>query len=398
MDSERDEILRKWQDRIRIVPVAYRWLAFSAAAVQIILFTSPYYSSIPPVVLLVTVGVYTFVRMTYPFSWHQNRIVTFSVLSLDVIICFLLVLSTGAIYSPFLLYTLVPVVTSALLLELKYTIGIAGLTGVYVIGSQIWNPFYPIQLSQPELSYFLVYVIAVCLAAFLPYLINANLRQRLEFGDIIRERKRLSREIHDGVAQTVFTLRWQVQLVERRLLEMGISVPEVKELVRLAAEAHKDTRECLEILRTYSGDRRFMPNLQEYLNQFDHNTEIKVNFENGTTELHQDIWTELELLRICKEALTNIRKHAQAPHVQIKFRSAHGRLYISISDDGCGFDAIAYYRNGMQNERHGLSVMQERAKAIGGKFRVLSMPGRGTEVQIEVPANQHRGKSLWLSQ
>jgi signal transduction histidine kinase len=70
---------------------------------------------------------------------------------------------------------------------------------------------------------------------------------------------------------------------------------------------------------------------------------------------------------------------------------------VSIADDGCGFDALAYYQGGMQqNGGHGLAVMRERAESIGGKLRVLSLPGRGTEVQVEVPANNQTGRWPWL--
>jgi len=68
---------------------------------------------------------------------------------------------------------------------------------------------------------------------------------------------------------------------------------------------------------------------------------------------------------------------------------------VSIADDGSGFDALAYYRDGAQTTSQGLAVMRERAESIGGGLRVLSMPGQGTEIQVQVPANPRRGRLLW---
>ena len=94
--------------------------------------------------------------------------------------------------------------------------------------------------------------------------------------------------------------------------------------------------------------------------------------------------------------MTNIRKHSEAHNVQVKVRSVDDHVEVSITDDGCGFDALAFYRDGAEAKGHGLAVMRERAESIGGRFRVLSMPGQGTEVQVEVPSKSHRSRWSWL--
>jgi len=82
-----------------------------------------------------------------------------------------------------------------------------------------------------------------------------------QYEDIIQERQRLSREIHDGVAQTLSALRWQAQLLTRRLRAMGIELEEIKQLEVLTEKARMDTRESIELLRSYT-DSGFMPNLK----------------------------------------------------------------------------------------------------------------------------------------
>lgn len=346
---------------------------------------------IPPVILLPGVGIYTLVKVLHPFRWYDRSIFRFSLLGTDIAVCIFLVISTGGLYSSFLLYTLSPLVTAALFLDRKVTFSIAGLSTAYVIGSHLGNPFLPAPLALPELSYFLFYMTAVWLTAALPYLINVNLRQQLQSQAILQERKRLSREIHDGTAQTVSALHWRVQLLRRRLAEMNIDMNEVGELERLAERARQDIRDSLELLRNYTGNGSILSHLKDYLEHFKKETNIDFVLDAEATELHLEALVELELLRICQEALTNIRKHSRAHNVQIKIKSVDGHYSVNISDDGRGFDALAYYRDGAHVNGHGLAVMRERTESIGGKFRVLSMPGQGTEVQVEVPANPRRG-------
>ena len=396
MNRQTDQILSKWQDRITVVPSAYRWLAFAIATVQIFLFPLAHYSLLSPIFLVTVVGLYTLLKTLRPFRCHETGIIIFGILGADLAVCIFLVVSTGGLYSPFLLYTLTPVLTAALLLDRVITFGITVLSGAYVIGAHLANPFFPTQFSLRELSYFLVYIIAASLAAALPYLINVNFRQRLQAEDTLRERQRLSREIHDGTAQTLSALRWQAQLLHRRLMTMGIELDEAKQLEILAEKARQDTRESLELLRSCTGNGGFLPHLKGYLEQLSQEGNLAFRLDAEDGELRLEAPVEVQLLRICQEALTNIRKHSGAYHVGVKVKSVDKRLEVSIADDGCGFDALAYYQDGAQAKGHGLAVMRERAESIGGRLRILSMPGQGTEIQVEVPANHRPSRWLWV--
>ena len=396
MSYQKDQIPSKWQARIGVVPAVYRLLAFAIAAGQIFLFSPLYQSVIPPLALVTAVGIYTVAKALHPLRWHRCGILGYSLLGVDIAVCIFLVMSTGGIYSPFLLYTLTPVLTAALLLDGRVTFSIAGLSVTYVIGSHVFNPFFATQLSLSELSYLLIYMIAICLTATLPYLINVNLRQRLQSQDILQERQRLSREIHDGTAQTLSALRWQVQLLRRRLTGMGIDLDEAKQLEELAQKAHHDTRESLELLRNYTSSDSFLLYLKDYQKRLSQDSDIAFRLDIEIGKLHLEASVGLELLRICQEALANIRQHSEAHNVQVKVRAVGNHLEVSIADDGCGFDVLAFYHDGVEAKGHGLAVMRERAESVGGRLRVLSMPGQGTEIQVEVPANFHRSRLPWL--
>ena len=394
MNQPLTHVLGKWQKRIGVVSSGYRLVAFIIAAIHLLVLNSNHYSLIPTVALVIGVGIYTLFKALYPLEWHRTGISGRSLLVTDIVICIFLVFSTGGLNSPFLLYTLAPVLTSALLLDAKVTFGIAGLSMAYVAICQLFNPFVTIEYTLPALSYFLVYVISLGLIATLPYLTNANLRRRLQSEDILRERQRLSREIHDGAAQTMAALCWQVQLLHRRLTEAGVDLPEVRVLEKLAERARQDIREPMELLRTYNGNGALLPYLKDYLEHLKRESHINFRLETEP-EIHLESPVELELLRICQEALTNVRLHSRAHNIEVKLKRVNKHLEVSIADDGCGFDALPYYHSGVEGRGHGLSVMQERAESTGGSLRVLSMPGQGSEVQVEVPCAPHRGRLLW---
>ena len=381
----------RWQWYIWLALSGYRLLAFAIAA--IVMFTLPsvfQVSVLPPHILVTCVGIYSLFKALQPLRWYQGGILSLSALGIDIAICIFLVMSTGGLYSPFLLYTLAPVLIAAISLDNKVTFGIAGLSVAYVIGIQLYNPFFPTQFSFSELGYFLVYLAAICLASVLPYLTNINLRQRLQAQDILQERQRLSREIHDGIAQTLCGLRWQVQLLHQRLTEMGIDLDEVKELEKLTERAHQDTRESLELLHNYNSDGDFYSHLKEYVEHLKQDTKIDFQLDIQAAELDMPSLVELQLLRICQEALTNIKRHSAARNVSIKLKPVNKHLEMSIADDGYGFDGVAYHDK-RQVRGYGLTIMKERADSIGGQFKVLSVPGKGTEIQVEVPLTPHKG-------
>ncbi len=224
-----------WQGYVGIVPAVYRGFAFAIGVAQIFLFPTAYQSVIPAILVVSAVGTYTLLKAFYPLRWYAGDILSHTVLGADIAICLFLVLSTGGLHSPFLAYSLVPVLTAALVADRKLTLGIAALFLAGVGFGHLANPL----ITPPpfELGPFFLYGMAVSLTAILPYLINANLRQRLHSQDVLQERQRLSHEIHDGSAQTLAGLRWLAQVIRRRLAERGIDLDEVRQLENLAEKS-----------------------------------------------------------------------------------------------------------------------------------------------------------------
>src|SRR5690606_40933847 len=89
---------------------------------------------------------------------------------------------------------------------------------------------------------------------------------------------------------------------------------------------------------------------------------------------------EIQLIRIIQEAMTNVRRHAQASRVAIRFEDSDEMLRVTIEDNGRGFDP-----NKVEGARFGLRIMRERAASVGGRLTIETQPGEGTRVIAEMP-------------
>lgn len=213
---------------------------------------------------------------------------------------------------------------------------------------------------------------------------NAQLRAQVQQMAIVEERYRLAREIHDGLAQTLGALGWQMDFLQN-LVKSGdtATAAELIDAARQAVrEAYKDVRETIDGLRLavdHSGGLASV--LTEYVEEFRQRTGLAVELTTPAGEVPLTPEASLQLLRIAQECLTNVRKHAAASHVWVELRSLPGRVELTVADDGRGFDPEA--PRGRQHV--GLVAMRERVHSLGGTLTVATRPGHGTRVTATVP-------------
>jgi len=216
-----------------------------------------------------------------------------------------------------------------------------------------------------------------------------ELARQMEHLVIVQERERISREIHDGLAQALALLNMRVN-VAQGLLAAGQNEQARKELAEASQvidAANRDVREAITALRLTSPKGiNFCPTLQEFVLDFGARNNLSVDFAmaNGTRAVVLAPLVEAQLMRIIQEALTNIRKHARAEHVQVTLARRGARLVVSVQDDGQGFDMDAVL-SGQNKKSFGLTTMHERASGIGGFLDVQTQIGSGTRVTISVP-------------
>ncbi len=217
---------------------------------------------------------------------------------------------------------------------------------------------------------------------------NARLNEQIQALAVEAERIRLSREMHDGLAQVLGYVSTKAQAVEAFMAKGDVDVAQeqVRELSQAARKVYQDIREGILALRSQIGpDQELKGVLEEYVNEYQLQLHkpVEVQWNLHPEDIDLTPLQEVQILRIVQEALTNVRKHAEAGHVSVRFTARDADLEIEVADDGIGFNPMAVRRG--EWPHLGLQTMQERAEAIGGNFEVDSTIGRGTVVRVRVP-------------
>ena len=213
---------------------------------------------------------------------------------------------------------------------------------------------------------------------------NARLRTQVERAAVAAERSRLARDLHDSVTQTLFS----ASLIAEVLPKLTQRNPD--EAVRRLEELRQLTRGALAEMRTLllelRPSRLTEVGLGDLLRQLTEaiNGRARVPIDlavEGLCDLPPDV--QVSLYRTAQEALNNVAKHAQAGRVTVSLRCQSKAVKLSIKDDGRGFKPENVAPGSL-----GLTIMRERAEAIGADLRIQSKIGRGTQVSVVWKTNQ----------
>jgi signal transduction histidine kinase len=158
----------------------------------------------------------------------------------------------------------------------------------------------------------------------------------------------------------------------------------VEQLQRTVRNAVDRLRQLMFELRPPALDRDgLVAAVRMYLEQSRRESGLEVTLKHRLF-IDPDQATRLALYRIVQEAVTNVRKHAQAKAATVTIEEREGGTFILVADDGVGFDAS----NGSPPGHLGLSAMREHAEIAGGRLSIRSRPGAGTSVEVWVPAQE----------
>lgn len=215
---------------------------------------------------------------------------------------------------------------------------------------------------------------------------NAQLHLQIGHLAVLEERYRLSREMHDGLAQTLSYLGWQMDHLGTLLRNgrLELLATELAEARRMVREAYLDVREAIDGLRLAVDHPGGLPvTLQQYLADFSVRTGIVTEFERHGDGPGLTSVAALQLLRIAQEALINVRKHAGARHVWVRLNQARDYCELTITDDGQGFDP----KQPRDHHHLGLATMRERAQSLGGTLTIATGPRQGTRIIAIIPTS-----------
>ena len=198
----------------------------------------------------------------------------------------------------------------------------------------------------------------------------------------LEERARLSRELHDGLAQEL----WLAKLKAGRLATVTPAGSEqaalVGELVTAIDTGLADARQAVSALRVGPADDHttLCDLMRRHVDDFADRFGIRAEFECDNQVPRMGPRAEAEVLRIAQEALNNVRRHADATLVRVRLEGHEDTLLLTVRDNGRGFDHEAVAGQGI-----GLSSMRERAALINAQLGVVSRSQDGTAVTLEVP-------------
>lgn len=209
------------------------------------------------------------------------------------------------------------------------------------------------------------------------------------------ERKKISRELHDHIAQMLAGINVHLAtfLGEALMSSAGLN-RKVRNTQRMVEKSVNLVHRFARQLRPpVLDDLGLIPALQSYLKSFTVRTGIHAHFTvfPGIEQLHSDKRTVL--YRVAQAALTNVAQHAKASRVTVTIIKTGGAAQMLLHDDGKSFD-VEGIRFTRKNRRLGLIGMRERVEMVGGSFNVQSAPGQGTTVAIQIPFITGRKSSI----
>jgi two-component system sensor histidine kinase DegS len=200
------------------------------------------------------------------------------------------------------------------------------------------------------------------------------------------ERLYVSRQIHDGPAQTMTNLVLRAEICERLIdMDAARAKTELAGLKNVVNTTLQDTRRFIFDLRPMIlDDLGLEPTLRRYIMQFTEKFKLDVGVAFNGLNGRLPIQLEVAIFRIVQEALTNIARHAHATHVQVSVDLSGDVITLQVEDDGSGFSADDARLNDPKYK--GIASMRQRVEMFGGSLNIETAPGRGTRITTVLPA------------
>lgn len=198
------------------------------------------------------------------------------------------------------------------------------------------------------------------------------------------ERKRLSREIHDGPAQMMANVLMRSGLIERIYREKGFeaAIKELSDLKVTVRNALSEVRRIIYDLRPMAlDDLGIGPTLKKYLSTvMEYNSSVVIYFHTIGQERRISSEHEVAVFRLVQECVTNSLKHGKPKEINVKIEWLKGDINIVVKDDGIGFD-----KENRKEQSFGIIGMRERIELLEGQMQIHSVIGKGTTVLFKIP-------------
>jgi len=203
-----------------------------------------------------------------------------------------------------------------------------------------------------------------------------------------QERNRLSRELHDGIGQSLIAIKLQLENAETQNYSMmRAGIDSAKNMIDITIEEVRHV--CNALLPAALNEFGIVSTLRALCSELGSLAGFNAVFENNGSLDRISKKSQIYLYRIAQEALNNVTKHARANEVVMKLNRIDNIVTLEVTDNGKGFifDPVSFaQRNGLQN-------MRERTHLLEGEFIINSLPGKGTTIKVSIPYDTGNGKN-----
>ncbi|SEN46046.1 sensor histidine kinase [Lihuaxuella thermophila] len=204
---------------------------------------------------------------------------------------------------------------------------------------------------------------------------------------IFEERQRLARELHDAVSQQLFALSMMLAAMERNGQLPEKERARISMMKKMALDTQKEMRALLLHLRPVSLEGQTLTEgLEKLFREYSAKRWMDIDWEiDPLPALSKGM--EDHLFRIVQEGLSNVLRHAEASKLRVYLKYRDQQLSLRLMDNGKGFDVER-----MKNTSYGLRSIEERTHEMGGVLKLISLPGKGTQIEIKVPIIEQKGQ------
>jgi ligand-binding sensor domain-containing protein/signal transduction histidine kinase len=255
-------------------------------------------------------------------------------------------------------------------------------------------------IVQKPLFYRTAWFIAICvlfMTAIILGIYRFRLWQiRMRFEAVLDERGRLAREMHDTVIQGCASVSALIEALSSLLKKEDQPVQNLIEHARtqLRTTVNEARDEVWNLRSNKPAENSFASALQTMAEHIAREYNIAVSCELAGKQFVLNQLATHELLMIAREALYNAVLHGKPDKIEVRVAFGRSDLTLAVRDDGGGFDPEAIEAN--ENHHYGLVGMRERAQSVGGHFTLHSAPGKGTEVEIQIPRKASMAQNAML--
>jgi two-component system sensor histidine kinase DegS len=202
------------------------------------------------------------------------------------------------------------------------------------------------------------------------------------------ERERIAADFHDGPLQGFIAVQMRIEIV-RKMLERNheAGMEELRQLREVCTQQVAEVRSFVRSMRPVELDAAGLgAALRSTVGLFQKDSGIQATFKADPGAMNDDIESSIEVVQIVREALNNVRKHSSASHVAVTLSRAQDHIKIDIEDDGTGFPfAGEFTLEELELLGLGPQSIMRRTRGLEGDLRLVSRPGRGSEVHVSLP-------------